>query len=206
MKSLGFVDNVTLFPHGIIDHDAPTRPNGNSLDSSRRKPFIIGSYGFFLPHKGIPELIEATAILRKAGIDVRLKLVNAEFPEPLSAEAIRKAKAKIAKLKLGRYVDVITDFLTEEEYLDILESLPKENQYLDDDHPDKFIADMGADALYALLSRLDLDSLSYDLRHKASTETSQQRKNEALKRLQVVEAFRASKGVWVEITIKTTIC
>ncbi|MFA9390945.1 MAG: DNA-directed RNA polymerase subunit beta' [Prolixibacteraceae bacterium] len=85
------------------------------------------------------------------------------------------------------------DFLTEEEYLDILDTLPKENQLLDDDHPDKFIADMGAQALYRLLERVDLDAMSYDLRHKASTETSQQRKNEALKRLQVVEAFRASK-------------
>ncbi len=87
------------------------------------------------------------------------------------------------------------DFLTEEEYLDILDSLPKENQYLEDSDPNKFIADMGADALYRLLSRLDLDDMSYSLRHKANTETSQQRKNEALKRLQVVEAFRASKGV-----------
>ncbi len=87
------------------------------------------------------------------------------------------------------------DFLTEEEYLDIIESLPKENQLLDDGHPDKFIANMGAESLYSLLQRLDLDALSYDLRHKANTETSQQRKNEALKRLQVVEAFRASKGV-----------
>jgi DNA-directed RNA polymerase subunit beta' len=87
------------------------------------------------------------------------------------------------------------DFLSEEEYLEIIESLPKENQYLDNDHPDKFIADMGAEALYQLLSRLNLDDLSYDLRHKASNETSQQRKSEALKRLQVVEAFRASKGV-----------
>ena len=87
------------------------------------------------------------------------------------------------------------DFLTEEEYLDIIENLPKENQYLDNDHPDKFIADMGGDALYMLLSRLNLDELSYSLRHKANTETSQQRKNEALKRLQVVEAFRASKGM-----------
>ena len=85
------------------------------------------------------------------------------------------------------------DFLTEEEYLDILETLPKENQMLDDDHPDKFIADMGAEALYRLLERVDLDEMSYDLRHKAGNETSQQRKNEALKRLQVVEAFRASK-------------
>ena len=87
------------------------------------------------------------------------------------------------------------DFLTEEEYLDILETLPKENQYLDDTDPNKFIADMGADALFKLLGRVDLDELSYTLRHKANTETSQQRKNEALKRLQVVEAFRASKGV-----------
>jgi DNA-directed RNA polymerase subunit beta' len=86
------------------------------------------------------------------------------------------------------------DFLTEEEYIDILESLPKENQMLDDEHPDKFIADMGAIALHKLLERLELDDLSYDLRHKAGNETSQQRKNEALKRLNVVEAFRASKG------------
>ncbi len=87
------------------------------------------------------------------------------------------------------------DFLTEEEYLDILESLPKENQYLDDSDPNKFIADMGAEALYKLLARIELDELSYSLRHKANTETSQQRKNEALKRLNVVEAFRASKGI-----------
>ncbi|GAB4281412.1 MAG: DNA-directed RNA polymerase subunit beta' [Marinilabiliales bacterium] len=86
------------------------------------------------------------------------------------------------------------DFLTEEEYLDILEKLPKENQHLDDDDPNKFIASMGADALYKLLSRIDLDELSYSLRHKANNETSQQRKSEALKRLQVVEAFRASAG------------
>ncbi len=87
------------------------------------------------------------------------------------------------------------DFLTEEEYMEILESLPKENQMLDDEDPEKFIASMGADALHMLLSRIDLDELSFSLRHKANTETSQQRKNEALKRLQVVEAFRASKGV-----------
>jgi DNA-directed RNA polymerase subunit beta' len=87
------------------------------------------------------------------------------------------------------------DFLTEEEYLEITESLPKENQYLEDNHPDKFVADMGAEALYNLLSRIDLDEMSYSLRHRANTETSQQRKNEALKRLQVVEAFRDSKQV-----------
>ncbi len=82
------------------------------------------------------------------------------------------------------------DFLSEEEYLNILDTLPKENQYLDDNDPNKFIAKMGAEALQALLSRVDLDGLSFDLRLKANTETSQQRKNEALKRLQVVESFR----------------
>ncbi len=84
------------------------------------------------------------------------------------------------------------DFLTEEEYLDILDTLPKDNQLLEDDDPNKFIAGMGAEALYKLLENIDLDELSFTLRHKANTETSQQRKNEALKRLQVVEAFRAS--------------
>ncbi|MFK5879979.1 MAG: DNA-directed RNA polymerase subunit beta', partial [Flavobacteriaceae bacterium] len=82
------------------------------------------------------------------------------------------------------------DFLTEEEYLDILETFPIENQYLDDKDPDKFIAKMGAECLIDLLSRIDLDELSYQLRHKANTETSKQRKTEALKRLNVVEAFR----------------
>ncbi|HLR00631.1 MAG TPA: DNA-directed RNA polymerase subunit beta' [Sphingobacterium sp.] len=85
------------------------------------------------------------------------------------------------------------DFLTEEEYLDILDTLPKENQFLDNSDPQKFIAKMGAEALEELLKRIDLDELSYDLRHKAATETSQQRKNEALKRLHVVEAFRGSR-------------
>jgi len=85
------------------------------------------------------------------------------------------------------------DFLTEEEYLDLLDTLPKENQYLDDKDPQKFIAKMGAEALEELLHRIDLDQLSYDLRHQAANETSQQRKNEALKRLQVVEAFRGSR-------------
>ena len=85
------------------------------------------------------------------------------------------------------------DFLTEDEYLDILDKLPRENQMLDDDDPQKFIAKMGAEALEMLLSRIKLDELSYDLRHQAATDTSQQRKAEALKRLRVVEAFRDAK-------------
>ena len=86
------------------------------------------------------------------------------------------------------------DLLSEEEYLQILDNLPKENQMLEDTDPNKFIAKIGAEAIYDLLARLDLDSLSYELRHRASTDGSQQRKNEALKRLQVVESFRASRG------------
>ena len=86
------------------------------------------------------------------------------------------------------------DLLSEEEYLDILDTLPRENQMLDDTDPNKFIAKMGAEAIYDLLSTIDLDALSYELRDKAGSDSSQQRKTEALKRLQVVESFRASRG------------
>ena len=86
------------------------------------------------------------------------------------------------------------DLLSEEEYLVILDTLPKDNQYLEDNDPNKFVAKMGAEAIYDLLARLDLDALSYELRHRAGNDASQQRKNEALKRLQVVESFRASRG------------
>ena len=83
--------------------------------------------------------------------------------------------------------------LTEEEYFDVLDKLPAGNQMLDDSDPNKFIAKMGAEAIYDLLQRIDLDDLSYKLRHQADTDGSQQRKTEALKRLQVVESFRASR-------------
>src|ERR1043165_9421921 len=82
------------------------------------------------------------------------------------------------------------DLLTEEEYLDILDALPKDNQYLPDEDPNKFIAKMGAEAVHDLLQRIDLDQLSFDLRNSAANETSQQRKADALKRLSVVESFR----------------
>ena len=88
------------------------------------------------------------------------------------------------------------DLLSEDEYNNILDNqLPLENAYLDDNDPNKFIAKMGAEAIYDLLLRIDLDSLSYELRDRANSDTSVQRKNEALKRLQVVEAFRTSKEV-----------
>ena len=87
------------------------------------------------------------------------------------------------------------DLLTEEEYFSLMEQVPQGNQYLEDTDPEKFIAKMGGEAVYSLLQDLDLDSLSYELRDRAHNDTSQQRKAEALKRLQVVEAFRASKDV-----------
>ena len=98
----------------------------------------------------------------------------------------------IAKSLSGEPLEKM-ELLTEEEYLDIMETLPVENQYLEDTDPNKFVAKMGAEALYDLLHEIDLDALSYDLRHRANTETSKQRKTEALKRLQVVEAFRDSQ-------------
>ncbi len=85
------------------------------------------------------------------------------------------------------------DLLSEEEYFDIVEKLPKENSLLEDTDPNKFIAKMGAEAIYELLQRIDLDDISYRLRDQASKDGSQQRKTEALKRLQVVESFRASR-------------
>ncbi len=112
----------------------------------------------------------------------------------------------IAKGKNGESLSYL-DFLTEDEYLEIMDTLPKENQYLEDSDPNKFIAKMGAEAIYELLTRINLDELSYNLRHQANTETSQQRKNEALKRLQVVEAFRnanehrVNKPEWMVIKV-----
>ncbi|MFR9649197.1 MAG: DNA-directed RNA polymerase subunit beta' [Rikenellaceae bacterium] len=95
--------------------------------------------------------------------------------------------------------------LSEKEYLDIVDALPKGNQSLSDDDPEKFVAMMGAEAVYALLQKVQLDKMSYSLRHKASTETSQQRKSEALKCLNVIESFRASNGCnkpeWMVLTV-----
>ena len=87
------------------------------------------------------------------------------------------------------------DFLTEDEYIDIMDNLPDGNEYLDDSDPNKFIAKMGAEAIYDLLVNIDLDSLSYELRDRANSDSSQQRKTDALKRLQVVEAFRTSREI-----------
>jgi DNA-directed RNA polymerase subunit beta' len=97
------------------------------------------------------------------------------------------------------------ELITEEEYLDIMDTLPRENHLLEDNDPNKFVAKMGADAILDLLQRLNLDDLSYELRDKANNDSSQQRKNDALKRLQIVESFRASqhrnKPEWMVVKI-----
>ncbi len=93
----------------------------------------------------------------------------------------------------GRNGSNYLDFLTEDEYLDIMDKLPRENQMLEDSDPNKFIAKMGAESLEMLLSRLDLNSLEYELRHQASNDASQQRRAEALKRLKVVRAFQEAQ-------------
>ena len=89
------------------------------------------------------------------------------------------------------------DLLSEDEYMALLDQYDPngDNELLDDTDPNKFIAKMGAEAIYQLLQNVDLDSLSYELRDRANNDSSQQRKTEALKRLQVVEGFRASKGI-----------
>ena len=102
------------------------------------------------------------------------------------------ALADVKIESLGRPLEE-NDLLSEEEYTEVMEHVSKENAYLEDSDPNKFIAKMGAEAVYDLLCRVDLDKISYELRDMANQEGAQQRKNEALKRLQVVESFRASR-------------
>ena len=84
-------------------------------------------------------------------------------------------------------------FLTEEQYFEILDQIPAENRLLEDSDPNKFIAKMGAEALYDMLAKIDLDKEAAELREKAAVEHSQQRKQDILKRLQVFESFRDSR-------------
>ncbi len=100
----------------------------------------------------------------------------------------------LAGQELGDAIVEDKMLLDEDEYNELMSRLPQDNQLLDDSDPDKFIAKMGAEAVEEMLASIDLDALSYELRHRADTDTSMQRKAEALKRLQVVESFRASKG------------
>lgn len=108
LKRHGLVDNVALFPHGVVDVQIPER-------GERSGPFIISSYGFFLPHKGLLQLIEATSLLVSQGRDVRLKMVNAEYPAPQSTALIQSARSMIATLGIEDRVTLITEFLADEQ-------------------------------------------------------------------------------------------
>ena len=98
------------------------------------------------------------------------------------------------EIEPGKKVELqVNDLLTEEQYARVMESVPEDNRFLPDDDPSKFVAKMGAEAIYELLQRLDLEKLAAELRDRANTDGSQQRKTEALKRLQVVNSFLNSK-------------
>lgn len=114
LKDIGLVENVTLFPHGVLD--VPARP---AARSARAEP-LIASYGFFLPDKGLPELIEAFALLRAEGFKGRLRMVNAEFPAPVSASLILQARRMIRDKGLQNAVELHTEFLSDEQSLALL--------------------------------------------------------------------------------------
>ena len=139
----------------------------------RSLPNKIG-YLLGLPSKKLDDVIyyERYVVVNPGGVEIE-------------TEAIATEKSRVP-LKVG-------DLLTEEQYARIMETLPEDNRYLPDDDPNKFIAKMGAEAIYDMLQRLDLEKLAAELCDKANTDGSQQRKTEALKRLQVVNSFLNSK-------------
>lgn len=115
LKTHGLVDNVTLFPHGIPDWAEKT-------DEAANSSFLLGSYGFFLPHKGLLELIDTMKILVERGIDIRLKMLNAEYPVPVSRELVKDASEKIEALGLTQQIELMTDFQPNEASLTALSS------------------------------------------------------------------------------------
>lgn len=112
LKTIGLIENVTLFPHGVIDYFPSSEVN-----VSKCRPRILASYGFFLPHKGLIELIEAVALMVQDGEDIRLLMVNAQYPNPVSEGMIRQAFSSIDSLGICERVELITDYLTDEESL-----------------------------------------------------------------------------------------
>jgi glycosyltransferase involved in cell wall biosynthesis len=118
LKAYGLVDNVTVFPHGILDFI----PQARAL-KPEKNDFVIGSYGFFLPHKGLLEFIEAMALLRKQGQSITLKMFNAEYPVADSRLLIEQARAIIKAQGLSDTITLCTDYLTDEQCLSELAKL-----------------------------------------------------------------------------------
>ena len=112
LKKLDILNNVTLFPLGVLDYEMPVRSV-----KLFKKPFTIVSYGYFLPHKGLLELIDAMGLLRANGFNVNLVMVNAEYPIAESTSLIEQAKIKISALKLQSFVTLYTDYLSDEDCL-----------------------------------------------------------------------------------------
>jgi glycosyltransferase involved in cell wall biosynthesis len=124
LKQLGLVHNVSLFPHGVVDYAEGLVPVKNSLAAtsqySRLTPKTIASYGFFLPNKGLPELIHAVNILSKSYYNIRLRMLNAEYPAPVSATLITDMKRMIWRLGLAKRIDIITNYLSDATCLHLL--------------------------------------------------------------------------------------
>ena len=108
LKNLGYINNVTLFPHGVLDFKNNSKTDNN----------LIVTYGFFLPHKGLLETIKAMKILKDKGLNYRLKMINAEYPAEISKNLINEAKNLINKLDLNNNIELITEFLEDEKCLE----------------------------------------------------------------------------------------
>lgn len=110
LKAYGLVENVALFPHGVLDFTPPKKVTKNSV-------FTLATYGFFLPHKGLLEVIDAVAVLVNQGTAVHLKMFNAKYPDPVSDDMVQKAEEKIVALNLQKHITLTTDYLSDEESL-----------------------------------------------------------------------------------------
>ncbi|MDF4002860.1 glycosyltransferase [Luteibacter sp. PPL552] len=111
LKDLGLVDNVAIFPHGIVDFP------GSAPASRSTGRFVVASYGFFLPHKGLSELVEAIGVLKTQHIDVELRMINAEYPVGESRQLIEATRARIDELGLGDRITLVTDYLADADSL-----------------------------------------------------------------------------------------
>jgi glycosyltransferase involved in cell wall biosynthesis len=128
LKALGLTDNVTLFPLGVLNPVldlglVSRRGQGRFRQPAGVDGVMLGTYGFFLPHKGICELIEALSILRGRGLNVKLRLVNAEYPHPMSAAEIQRAKSCVKRMELEPFVEFFTDYLDDKESFNLLDDV-----------------------------------------------------------------------------------
>jgi glycosyltransferase involved in cell wall biosynthesis len=116
LKNLGLSENVTLLPHGVLSPKLPIQ------QKFRQKTRLIATYGFFLPNKGIAELVQAIHILRQRGMDYHLRLINAEYPVNASHALIAQIKDLVRRLNLEAVVEFHTDFLADHRSLELISS------------------------------------------------------------------------------------